>query len=391
MPPIAPRRGFIAGDPLRAVAALSVLAYHAAYAALHETQHGVAPELSWGAYGGVLGRVLENLDAGLFVFFVLSGYLIACPFVQSYLLGRPYPSLGTYSRNRLLRILPAFWFVATVVFVVHGTGGASPLQVTRIYGLVENLDASPPPVWAYLIHTWTLHAELGFYLLVPLIGIGLARLTPARVGPSARAALVCGLALLVAAGSLALRGVLPPTAHDTQLLQTNLFAFMPGVLLAAIEPAAQGRLAKDRRVGRRVLALLGVALCVLAALLLTERHPGRPEGVIAGLFSAVLVAMPLVLQWTESRCWGVLDNAPMRWVGERSYSIYLWHSPLILAIAPYGVGGIRPQFASILLMGVAGTLAAASLSYRFVELPFLRQRMRSQQPALAADSAPGRA
>jgi len=99
------------------------------------------------------------------------------------------------------------------------------------------------------------------------------------------------------------------------------------------------------------------------------------------------VGGPLLRQWATGDAWRVLDNRILRWFGERSYSFYLYHLLLVVALAPVaarmGGGYYRALAALIVLAGTANAIAAA-ISYRFVERPFLRRRSPAAHRPLPA-------
>ncbi len=107
---------FIGGDPLRALAALSVLVYHATVGVVLPFDASV----DLNKHFGVVGDVVQGFDLGIYIFFVLSGYLVGRPFIAALRDGRTVPSLGRYFRNRLLRIVPAFWFAAALTLILLG-------------------------------------------------------------------------------------------------------------------------------------------------------------------------------------------------------------------------------------------------------------------------------
>ncbi|MDP9325079.1 MAG: acyltransferase family protein, partial [Candidatus Dormibacteraeota bacterium] len=157
--PVAPgvtRDGhFAAGDALRAVAALSVFLFHAAF---------VAGGMTFDNYHGLTRAVVQNLDVGLYLFFVLSGYLIARPFIRAFLVGEKSPNLSPYLRNRFLRIVPIFWAIFALLYLRHiwlpdaypaGTFATDPTGVAAVVFFAQNyLDIWPPA--AFLVaQAWT--------------------------------------------------------------------------------------------------------------------------------------------------------------------------------------------------------------------------------------------
>jgi peptidoglycan/LPS O-acetylase OafA/YrhL len=383
---------FIAGDPLRALAALSVLVYHAAFLARDPVP--ASWEEASAAYGDVLTHGLAALDAGLFVFFVLSGYLIGGPFVRAFVEGRPPPRVGPYLRNRALRIVPAFWVVITVVVVVHAGAGSSFGEIAAIYLFAQSWDLSEAA--SYVGQAWTLHTEVAFYVLVPLVALALTRVAGGRLDEDGRRRLVLVLLGAVFAGSLALSELnvaMGPNEGGTEdrfwqtTITTMAWAFVPGVALAVVRP---------RSFGRRIpYVLFGAGLAALALYATTgdlAAFPPRP-GVGPRLLLAVgagcLVAAPLVLQWSEGRAWRALDNGPLHWLGERSYSIYLVHQAILLEMAGWSLleDNARAHFLLVLAAALALTLPASALLHRLVERPALDLRARwRREPTTLRDS-----
>src|SRR4051794_21553692 len=115
---------FGAGNGLRALAALSVVAFHAAV--MTAPSAGTATEgLGW--------QVIGHLDLGLYVFFVLSGYLLARGFAAALVTGTPRPRVGRYVAHRIRRIVPAFWAALLLTLAIEGTNGASLADVARTF------------------------------------------------------------------------------------------------------------------------------------------------------------------------------------------------------------------------------------------------------------------
>jgi peptidoglycan/LPS O-acetylase OafA/YrhL len=174
-------------DSLRAIAAISVLAYHAAASSgILATSSPLKP------YAG-------RLDVGVAVFFLISGFLLYRPFAAARLAGDAQPQTGAYAWRRFLRIVPAYWLALTLIALWLGlprvlTVHSGPL----FYGFAQIY--SVPDYARGIGQAWTLCVEMTFYAFLPLWAFAMRRL-PARA--SRRAWLtteLAGLAVLAAAG-----------------------------------------------------------------------------------------------------------------------------------------------------------------------------------------------
>ncbi len=354
--PRAPRLPYLPGlDGLRAVAVAGVLLYHA----------GVA----W-MPGGFLG-----VD----VFFVLSGYLIT-----SLLLAE----LGTGGRidlwrfwlGRARRLLPAALLMIAVSLLVvaiflpgelvsaRGDAIASALYVNNWHQVLADRSYfaafGRPSLFA---HLWSLAVEEQFYLLWPLaLGFGLARLGRPRM-----------VALTVAGviGSVALMALLYDPRGDPSRVyygtDTRAAPLLAGALLAFAWPP--GRLTE--RAGRGAgplldgLGLLGF-VALAAALAGAHDHDGW---LYRGGFAAVaLAALALIAAAVHpaAHAGRALGVAPLRWIGQRSYGIYLWHWP-VMALTRPGID-VRWDRTPVIALQLGLTVAIAELSYRHLEMPVRR-------------------
>src|SRR4051794_33597795 len=152
------RRRFIAGDPIRGIAATVVMVGHA-------IGFGVA------ATGGFRAALWVVEDVAVLLFFVLSGYFISLPFVRALVNRERMPSLRSYLVRRGLRIVPASWVVVLAVAFVtvptHG-GRVGTGSLASVLGFAQ--DYFPSPLGDEVGQGWSLDIEVGFYLLIPLLG-----------------------------------------------------------------------------------------------------------------------------------------------------------------------------------------------------------------------------
>jgi peptidoglycan/LPS O-acetylase OafA/YrhL len=322
--------------------------------------------------------LLQNLDVGLYLFFVLSGYLIAGPFVRSYVAGTAGPRWRGYARNRILRIVPAFWFVYALVLIVYGTSHDSPGQILSVFFFGQAFV--PGKTQGYVGQAWTLGIELSFYLAVPLISALVARLTPATTGAGTRLRIVVIACALAGSGSLALRQWGPHTQGFQSTLLALGFAFVPGVLLAAAELAPRvRRLASGRWVvpGLAVAAAVAFAgTCSVAPHMIgRDPHVTASRGLLAALCAGCVVAAALARQRAGRGAPSGLDNRFLRWVGARSYGVYLVHQAFYGAYAFISHPQRPWPMFFYLLASIPLILGAAAVSFALVERPALERRV----------------
>jgi peptidoglycan/LPS O-acetylase OafA/YrhL len=355
--PSSHRLGYMpALDGLRAVAVIAVLLYH-------------SYDLSF-FRGGFLG-----VD----VFFVLSGYLITCVLVAGYR-SEGRIRLGNFWLRRARRLFPALFLVLgvtcayTAIFLpeeaaqLRGDALAALGYVTNwhlTFGSQSYFETIGRP--SLVQHMWSLAVEEQFYLVWPLVltaGFAIFRRRRRR------------LALAVFAGAVASTVLMAllydPTADPSRVFygtDTHASGLLIGAALAFVWPSWR----LTAKTGKRAPFLLDAAgLLGLAALVwsfqnVSEFDPGLYRG---GYFAFALVSalVVAVAAHPATRLMGrLLGNAPIRWIGIRSYGIYLWHWPVYQITRPEL--DVPIEGVPLLALRVAITVTLAALSYRFVEAP----------------------
>jgi peptidoglycan/LPS O-acetylase OafA/YrhL len=358
-------------DGLRAVAVLAVIAYHL--------------NLGW-APGGLLG---------VGVFFVLSGYLIT-----DLLLARRERdgriALGEFWRRRARRLLPALWVMLAAVVVwisvaqpsqlprLRGDVGASFFYISNWWYVFQHVSyfasfGPPSPVG----HLWSLAVEEQFYLVWPLLlllGLHLMR----RSGPSSpplilrlrprllRPVGVASTVLVAALVSAILMAALYRPGSDPNRVyygtDTRAFELLLGAALAFVWPSR--RLLRQISMGRRItLEAAGTGGLVAIALLVALTDEYQPFLYRGGmvLLSLATVAAVAALVHPATIVGRVLGVAPLRWIGARSYGIYLWHYPVIVLTTPI-VDTAGPHVLRGALQ-LSAVFVIAALSWRYVEQP----------------------
>jgi peptidoglycan/LPS O-acetylase OafA/YrhL len=352
-------------DGLRAIAVLAVIAYHLNFDFIP---------------GGLLG---------VGVFFTLSGYLITDILLAQLARGRIHLKGFWFARAR--RLLPALFVMLIIVtawvtiFGPHQPsdyrGGvlSAVFYVNNwwlIFHDVSYFQAFNAP--APLNHLWSLSVEEQFYIVWPflvMLGVALIRERPGPGGGRPRLALATlGLALV----SMILMIVLYKPGIDPSRVyygtDTRAMELLVGAALAMVWPSRMLH-ARITQQARRTLDIVGVVGLLTVFLMFwrtTEFSPFLYRGGFLLLSVATAVAVG-VMAHPASRLGPIVGCRPMRWVGVRSYGIYLWHFPIIILTTPDGAEGADLGRAAL---QVAATFLVAAISWRYIEDPIRHGALR---------------
>jgi peptidoglycan/LPS O-acetylase OafA/YrhL len=351
-----PRLGYIpALDGLRALAVIAVLFYH-------------------GDVGWIPGGFL-----GVDVFFVISGYLITCLLLGDWRLQGSIGFARFYLR-RARRLLPALFLMLAVVSiyailflpdVVSGLRG----QVIAAIAYVENWwlifrdvsyfeNTGRPPL---LRHLWSLAVEEQFYLLWPVIlGFLLKKWGHERKKVMAA---IAGMALVSA---LLMAILYTPFTDPSRVYfgtDTRASTMLIGALLAFVWSPWRltGNTGRSAPIVLDVFAIVGLVGVLWFFLNAGEFDPWMYRGgfVVVALFSALLLAGTV---HPAARFAPLVFAVPfMRWIGVRSYGIYLWHWPIFMVTRPHSDLPFTGIPLLVLRIGLA--VGAATLSFKYVEEP----------------------
>jgi peptidoglycan/LPS O-acetylase OafA/YrhL len=339
-------------DGLRAVAVLVVVLYHAHF----------------GFSGGYVG-----VD----VFFVISGFLITS-LIRKEIFAGQFTLAGFWER-RIRRILPAMALNVVVVLIASlfvllpkdleelaKSSAAVSLLSSNFFFWADGDYFAGPAELKPLLHTWSLAVEEQFYLGFPLLMLFCRRFRQSRM---------VFLLVTIALGSFAFNvwgsySDRPETRLGTfYLLPTRIWELLIGALLVFVPPPA--KLIPSVRQSLSWIGLIGIGVASLTYDD-TTRFPG-----IAALVPCCGAALIIYAESSELTVVGkLLSKEPLLTIGRFSYSLYLWHWP-ILALLRYQIS--ENLSVSYRIMAVGLSLVAGYLSWRYVETPF-RRRSTEQSP-----------
>ena len=292
--------------------------------------------------------------AGVDVFFVISGYLMTRIIVGRYDTGKL--SVWGFYLDRGRRIIPALAFLCAVL-MAYGIWKLSPIGLTQLakhtvgsllfisngmYWLESGyFDASSHTKW--LLHTWSLSVEWQFYLIYPFIILGLVRyLGRNRLGIGLIG--VCGLSYALS--------ILTPESHQSSafyLIHTRAWEMVAGGLVCLYPLGLTAKRAK-------FVELTGFILVLASYLLMSERvaWPG---------YMALIPVLGASMILAANRHDSILTNNRFaQFLGTTSYSIYLWHWPVVVYMLQNEISG-----ASASLCGIVVSIMLGWISYTLVE------------------------
>ena len=354
-------RRYVPGiDGLRALSVLAVIAYHL--------------NLNW-AEGGLLG---------VGIFFVISGYLITDQIITQWERHRRLNLLDFWVR-RARRLLPAMvvmLFVVAIWLLI--------IEPSRLFGLkgdfmsslfyfnnwwlifhnVSYFESFGPP--SPIGHLWSLSIEGQFYILWPIVLIIVMKIARRR------GKLIAWIMACAAVSALAMALIYVPGTDPSRVYygtDTRVFALLIGAALAVAWPS-QKLNDKVSEPAQRVLDIVGGLGLILLLVLFNQVNEFddllyRGGFLVISLIAAVVIA---VLAHPASRLGSIVGCKPLRWIGLRSYSLYIWHFPVIILSSP----NVSTEESSMLriIIQVAVSFLLAALSYKYVEEPIRRGSLK---------------
>ncbi|MBC1708953.1 acetyltransferase [Listeria welshimeri] len=340
-------------DGLRALAVIAVIAYHLNF--------------SW-AKGGFIG-----VD----IFFVLSGYLITNILLTQWEKNQTL-QLKQFWLRRFRRLIPAAYVMIVVVVIfsvlfhseilknLRGDAIASFFYVSNWWFIFHNVSyfdsfGMPSP----LKNLWSLAIEEQFYLIWPVFLLVFLRWVK---NPKLLLKIVIGLGLL----SVIWMTILYVPGTDPSRVyygtDTRLFDLLSGCALAFVWPfnRLSPNIPKRSKAALNIAGTISILFFFLITALVSEYQPFLYRGGL--LFVAIMgVVMIATIAHPASYLSKIFSFKPLRWIGTRSYGIYLWHYPIITLTTPVLEIGQPSIWRSILQ--VAATFIIAELSFRYIETP----------------------
>ena len=344
-------------DGLRAVAVLGVLAYHLGI--------DVIP-------GGFLG---------VSVFFTLSGYLIT-DLILGQMRARSF-SLPSFWLARARRLLPAVFLLLIVVSAwvttvgprqggdFRAAAGTAALYVNNWWLVLRDVSyfeqfAAPGP----FNHLWSLAVEEQFYLIWPFLLLAGTRFIRERRPGWIRPRLALATLGLAAASTVLMVLLFEPGLDPSRVYygtDSRAAELLVGAALAAVWPSQRLQAAVSSRARTTIdtVGIVGLGVVIVFFIRAEEFSEFLYRGGFVVLSFAVAAIVAAVAH-PASRLGPALGCRPMRWIGERSYGIYLWHFPIIILTSSIALLGPDPVRMTI---QVAATFLVAALSWRYFEDP----------------------
>ncbi len=403
-------------DGVRGIACLMVIAYHISLMArdLH----------IWTEDGDPLITALFLAgNAGVTLFFVLSGFLLFLPYAQALLFGQPWPSARSFYLRRALRIIPGYYFSLLLIVLLAHPEYLQPQRWNQLALFPIFLMDSTRATFQQLNGPyWTLAIEWQFYLLLPLIALGIgavARLLARWVRAEKRFWVVVGCLLGLAGWGIFTRllgtyFMTNPTATflvprdalnvvlfftygtDGKFLEDFAIGMLTGLIYTRWRQAARPRAAHHTSRQSRWLWACGMLLFFLLVMQYVPAFISlfRPYIWLSELgFSLGFGCCILAILFDVAALRHFFEWTPLRWIGLISYGLYIWHLPLLNAfqrnIGPSLSNLPSPLAYSLYWVWVAVIVIPFSFAiYHLIEKPGMRLRSRLRRQATEAQPQP---
>lgn len=358
-------------DGLRAIAATLVVLTHSGF-------------LSGQYYNGQVGAFLARSDVGVPIFFALSGFLLSRGWARREP-GRP--GLRRYFRHRFWRIAPAYW-VALVAVLLTTARGADLAAIASNFSLTQVYTSDLLPSFT---QTWSLCAEVAFYLALPLIAPwALASGTDNPLRSSIKRCLILCVVAWTWLAFFTVVGAGNTAGALTQWAPGHLDWFAAGIILARFEPQVRTRVQSLptenllRHPGTLMLA--AIALFWLAMTPLAGPRDLTAPTVFSALTREILYAgiagLAVLAALTDASAdtwWGLLlQSRFMKWAAEMSYAVFLWHLLVLQGLRNlFGFDDFTGNWFFLAVLTLVVSAGIAQLSVWLVERPSMRVARRS--------------
>jgi peptidoglycan/LPS O-acetylase OafA/YrhL len=353
-------------DSLRAIAALSVVFFHAAYYQGYLVGHP-------------LSRYYAQLNVGVAIFFVISGFLLYRPFAQARFARAEPPGVFPYAVRRVARIVPAYWIALPIIAAWLGRSAVFTAHGALVYfGFLQVYSLHD--LFGGIGQAWSICVEVSFYAVLPLWALALRRI-PFRDERGFLRTELLMLAALFGAGLLWKIVVMPLNATHTAVAFSPKVVTLPyfldhfalGMAIAALSVYVGAGRGPTRGSSIPWVAAVGAFVLIANAARwfdVKEAEIFRHE--LKGLLGVCMILPAVFGDQTRGVVRRVLANRALLWIGLVSYGVYLWQPAIMDELTRHGARGTLGGAVPAGLASLAITLVVAAASYYGVERYVLR-------------------
>ena len=327
--------------------------------------------------------VFEGGFIGVDVFFVLSGYLITGLLLKEFYAKNNISFLRFYAR-RLRRLLPSLLFMIVTVFITAtlllSTYELIPKTKSIVYATTWTSNLyfafsvvdyfSEMELQDMFLHTWSLAVEEQFYLVWPFIiflVLSVFLKMALQKNVQLKFLLLIFSILFLTSFIVSIYWSYNRPLWAFYLMPSRIWQFSLGAIVLVFSEIVASKVStigRDEIKNILPLQLIGVVLIFISSIFI------KPNQIYPGwLALAPSVGAALVL--LKSNQLRILSNSVLVWIGDRSYSWYLWHWPIFILAYAYGIGETTSEILFLIIL----SLIIASFSYSFVEIPFWKGKL----------------